>query len=241
MRFESKSNGRIGRNNVFSFVFAFRSSRIQIKLDVKLFCINARRKDAATSSRSSIFTYGRAKFPVRLSHRSIFVLLGKHVRVQPMFINRDGMVCWSEKTTFSRHRDFVSFSAWKAENCLIEFEVGMIGRTPNGKRRILFWWSPVRWLICITWTSYGFLFTHRTFSTFFCLFFRLIVSLSRGEILQIDKAVLFPPGDLKPENLLFTTKDDDAVLKLTDFGFAKEGKRSDEKTSISIGIFFRRK
>lgn len=27
---------------------------------------------------------------------------------------------------------------------------------------------------------------------------------------------------LQPENLLFTTKDDDATLKLTDFGFAKE-------------------
>lgn len=55
------------------------------------------------------------------------------------------------------------------------------------------------------------------------------MSLSRGEILQIDKAVLFPPGDLKPENLLFTTKDDDAVLKLTDFGFAKEGKEVTEE------------
>jgi len=32
-------------------------------------------------------------------------------------------------------------------------------------------------------------------------------------------------GDLKPENLLFTSKSDNAVLKLTDFGFAKEGKR----------------
>jgi len=31
-------------------------------------------------------------------------------------------------------------------------------------------------------------------------------------------------GDLKPENLLFTSKDDDALLKLTDFGFAKDGK-----------------
>jgi len=29
--------------------------------------------------------------------------------------------------------------------------------------------------------------------------------------------------DLKPENLLFTSKSDNAVLKLTDFGFAKEG------------------
>ena len=30
-------------------------------------------------------------------------------------------------------------------------------------------------------------------------------------------------GDLKPENLLFTTKENDAILKLTDFGFAKQG------------------
>jgi serine/threonine protein kinase len=32
-------------------------------------------------------------------------------------------------------------------------------------------------------------------------------------------------GDLKPENLLFTSKENDAILKLTDFGFAKEGKK----------------
>jgi len=32
-------------------------------------------------------------------------------------------------------------------------------------------------------------------------------------------------GDLKPENFLFTSTADDAILKLTDFGFfAKEGK-----------------
>ncbi|CAF4450997.1 unnamed protein product, partial [Adineta steineri] len=29
--------------------------------------------------------------------------------------------------------------------------------------------------------------------------------------------------DLKPENLLFTSTADNAILKLTDFGFAKEG------------------
>ncbi|CAF3959336.1 unnamed protein product, partial [Rotaria sp. Silwood1] len=29
--------------------------------------------------------------------------------------------------------------------------------------------------------------------------------------------------DLKPENLLFTNTSEDALLKLTDFGFAKEG------------------
>ena len=28
--------------------------------------------------------------------------------------------------------------------------------------------------------------------------------------------------DLKPENLLYSTKDSSAILKLTDFGFAKE-------------------
>jgi serine/threonine protein kinase len=31
-------------------------------------------------------------------------------------------------------------------------------------------------------------------------------------------------GDLKPENLLFSSPADNALLKLTDFGFAKEGK-----------------
>ncbi|CAF3911722.1 unnamed protein product [Rotaria sp. Silwood1] len=30
-------------------------------------------------------------------------------------------------------------------------------------------------------------------------------------------------SDLKPENLLFTNTSEDALLKLTDFGFAKEG------------------
>ena len=33
----------------------------------------------------------------------------------------------------------------------------------------------------------------------------------------------FTLGDLKPENILFTSTADDAILKLTDFGFAKEG------------------
>ncbi len=32
-------------------------------------------------------------------------------------------------------------------------------------------------------------------------------------------------GDLKPENLLFTSKENDAILKLSEFGFAKEGRR----------------
>jgi serine/threonine protein kinase len=33
-------------------------------------------------------------------------------------------------------------------------------------------------------------------------------------------------GDLKPENLLFTSTANDAILKLSDFGFAKEGKKN---------------
>ena len=37
-------------------------------------------------------------------------------------------------------------------------------------------------------------------------------------------------GDLKPENLLFTSMEDDALLKVCDFGFAKEGR----KISVSI-------
>ena len=39
-----------------------------------------------------------------------------------------------------------------------------------------------------------------------------------------SRSLLSDVGDLKPENLLFTSTADDAVLKLTDFGFAKEGK-----------------
>ncbi|CAF0812898.1 unnamed protein product [Adineta steineri] len=48
-------------------------------------------------------------------------------------------------------------------------------------------------------------------------------------ILMIAKAVAhlhhmdMAHRDLKPENLLFTDKTDNAILKLTDFGFAKEG------------------
>ncbi|CAF1220661.1 unnamed protein product [Adineta ricciae] len=48
-------------------------------------------------------------------------------------------------------------------------------------------------------------------------------------ILMIAKAVAhlhhmdMAHRDLKPENLLFTSTADDAILKLTDFGFAKEG------------------
>jgi serine/threonine protein kinase len=32
----------------------------------------------------------------------------------------------------------------------------------------------------------------------------------------------FPSADLKPENLLISSNDSNAVIKLTDFGFAKE-------------------
>ena len=39
-------------------------------------------------------------------------------------------------------------------------------------------------------------------------------------MLTIDFNII---GDLKPENLLFTNTSDSATLKLTDFGFAKEG------------------
>lgn len=46
-------------------------------------------------------------------------------------------------------------------------------------------------------------------------------------------------GDLKPENLLFTTTADDAVLKLTDFGFAKEG-RSPKRTHHHTYLLLRR-
>ena len=35
-------------------------------------------------------------------------------------------------------------------------------------------------------------------------------------------------GDLKPENFLLTSKDKDAILKLSDFGFAKEGRERRE-------------
>lgn len=57
----------------------------------------------------------------------------------------------------------------------------------------------------------------------------LSVSAEAAEIMRdIGTAIQFLHSrniahrDVKPENLLYTSKDKDAVLKLTDFGFAKE-------------------
>lgn len=47
----------------------------------------------------------------------------------------------------------------------------------------------------------------------------LMIAKAVGHLHHMDVA----HRDLKPENLLFTSAADDAVLKLTDFGFAKEG------------------
>jgi len=44
-------------------------------------------------------------------------------------------------------------------------------------------------------------------------------------------------GDLKPENLLFESTANDAILKLSDFGFAKEGKKKQNKLTIDH-LFF---
>ncbi|XP_076132317.1 MAP kinase-activated protein kinase 2-like [Alosa pseudoharengus] len=43
-----------------------------------------------------------------------------------------------------------------------------------------------------------------------------------GEAIQALHAINIAHRDVKPENLLYTSKRSDAVLKLTDFGFAKE-------------------
>jgi serine/threonine protein kinase len=56
------------------------------------------------------------------------------------------------------------------------------------------------------------------------LLLRLIVSISQITIEFIIDYCSTIIGDLKPENLLFTSKENDAILKLTDFGFAKEGR-----------------
>ncbi|CAF0955786.1 unnamed protein product [Didymodactylos carnosus] len=45
---------------------------------------------------------------------------------------------------------------------------------------------------------------------------------SIGKAVQYLHSQNIAHRDLKPENLLFTSNDEDAVLKLTDFGFAKE-------------------
>ncbi|XP_063065165.1 MAP kinase-activated protein kinase 2-like [Engraulis encrasicolus] len=45
---------------------------------------------------------------------------------------------------------------------------------------------------------------------------------SIGEAIQALHAINIAHRDVKPENLLYTSKRPDAVLKLTDFGFAKE-------------------
>jgi serine/threonine protein kinase len=41
-------------------------------------------------------------------------------------------------------------------------------------------------------------------------------------------------GDLKPENLLFSSPADNALLKLTDFGFAKEGKNKMSRIDLIL-------
>ncbi|XP_063072356.1 MAP kinase-activated protein kinase 2 [Engraulis encrasicolus] len=45
---------------------------------------------------------------------------------------------------------------------------------------------------------------------------------SIGEAIQFLHAINIAHRDVKPENLLYTSKRPNAILKLTDFGFAKE-------------------
>jgi serine/threonine protein kinase len=63
---------------------------------------------------------------------------------------------------------------------------------------------------------------------FVLLLFRLIVSSFQLIIELITNYFFSIIGDLKPENLLLTSKENDAILKLTDFGFAKEGRKRKE-------------
>ncbi|XP_056128845.1 MAP kinase-activated protein kinase 2 [Lampris incognitus] len=48
------------------------------------------------------------------------------------------------------------------------------------------------------------------------------IMLSIGEAIQFLHAINIAHRDVKPENILYTSKRPDALLKLTDFGFAKE-------------------
>jgi serine/threonine protein kinase len=57
---------------------------------------------------------------------------------------------------------------------------------------------------------------------------RLIVSSAQLVIELMQKLWHIIVGDLKPENFLFTSKDKDAILKLSDFGYAKEGREQSE-------------
>jgi serine/threonine protein kinase len=82
--------------------------------------------------------------------------------------------------------------------------------------------------------SYGF-----HFVLFALLLYRLIVSNSQLTIEFIINYYLTIIGDLKPENLLFTSKENDATLKLCDFGFAKEGGEMNELNELTTVLFFK--
>jgi mitogen-activated protein kinase-activated protein kinase 2 len=72
------------------------------------------------------------------------------------------------------------------------------------------------------------------------VFCRLIVSdmfMTNNKLFCIH---LISIGDLKPENLLFTNTSDAALLKLTDFGFAKEGKLRMNCIYIHFDLFLRK-
>jgi len=76
--------------------------------------------------------------------------------------------------------------------------------TEQGKY-IFFWLNAFGWYLCCS-----------NFSEVAKIMFQICSAVKHLHSLNIAHR------DLKPENLLLTTNDEKAIIKLTDFGFAKE-------------------
>lgn len=91
--------------------------------------------------------------------------------------------------------------AWKAANCSSAFKTVRMDLLPNEK--------PLK--LCTKFAARSNIFTTGKTAKFFVIL-RFMVFHFRN----------IAHRDLKPENLLYTSPNFDAIIKLTDFGFAKE-------------------